>query len=74
MNYIATAHERQWISKYSKLKVTVPPIEIQKQMANVFEQFRRELQLEEQLLLCYEKEKKAIIQLLLSGNVRTNQE
>lgn len=74
INYIATAHERQWISKYSKLKVSVPSIEVQKQMANVFEQFRKELQLEKQLLLCYEKEKKAIIQLVLSGNVRTNQE
>lgn len=74
INYIVTAHERQWISKYSKLKVCVPPIEVQKQMANVFEQFRKELQLEKQLLLYYEKEKKAIIQLVLSGNVRTNQE
>ncbi len=74
INYIATAHERQWISKYSKLKVSVPPIEVQKQMANVFEQFRKELYLEKQLLLYYEKEKKAIIQLVLSGIVRTNQE
>ena len=63
-------HERQWISKYSKLEIDVPPLYAQKQMARIFDEFRKELELERKLLLEYQKEKNAIIQLILSGYIR----
>lgn len=66
LNYKVGAHERQWISKYSKLEIDVPPLYAQKQMARIFDEFRKELELERKLLLEYQKEKNAIIQLILS--------
>lgn len=70
LNYKVGAHERQWISKYSKLEIDVPPLYAQKQMARIFDEFRKELELERKLLLEYQKEKNAIIQLILSGYIR----
>lgn len=70
LNYKVGAHERQWISKYSKLEIDVPPLTVQKQMARIFDEFRKELELERKLLIAYQKEKKAMIQLILSGCVR----
>lgn len=70
LNYKVGAHERQWISKYSKLVIDVPPLYAQKQMARIFDEFRKELELERKLLLEYQKEKNAIIQLILSGYIR----
>lgn len=51
LNYKVGAHERQWISKYSKLEIDVPPLYAQKQMARIFDEFRKELELERKLLL-----------------------
>lgn len=70
LNYKVGAHERQWISKYSKLEIDVPPLCVQKQMARIFDVFRKELELERKLLIEYQKEKDAIIQLILSGCIR----
>ena len=70
LNYKVGAHERQRISKYSKLEIDVPPLYAQKQMARIFDEFRKELELERKLLLEYQKEKNAIIQLILSGYIR----
>lgn len=70
LNYKVGAHERQWISKYSKLEIDVPPLCVQKQMARIFDVFRKELELERKLLIEYQKEKDAIIQLILSGFIR----
>ena len=70
LNYKVGAHERQWISKYSKLEMDVPPLCVQKQMARIFDVFRKELELERKLLIEYQKEKDAIMQLILSGFIR----
>lgn len=70
LNYKVGAHERQWISKYSKLELDVPPLCVQKQMARIFNEFRKELELERKLLIEYQKEKSAMIQLILSGYIR----
>lgn len=70
LNYKVGDHERQWISKYSKLEIDVPPLCVQKQMARIFDVFRKELELERKLLIEYQKEKDAIIQLILSGFIR----
>lgn len=32
-------HGRQWISKYSKIKIPVPPIEVQKEIVNILDNF-----------------------------------
>ncbi len=70
LNYKVGAHERQWISKYSKLEIDVPPLYVQKQMARIFDEIRKELELERKLLIEYQKEKDAMIQLILSGYIR----
>ena len=32
-------HERQWISKYSKIKIPVPPIEVQREIVRILDNF-----------------------------------
>ena len=56
--------------KIFEIEIDVPPLYAQKQMARIFDEFRKELELERKLLLEYQKEKNAIIQLILSGYIR----
>jgi type I restriction enzyme S subunit len=39
INYTSAEHSRQWIQKFSELKIPVPPIEIQNQIVNILNKF-----------------------------------
>ena len=63
-------HERHWISKYSKLTIDAPCLEEQDAIANVISIIDKELALLQQDLEQEKQEKKALMQLLLTGIVR----
>ncbi len=37
--YAPSEHSRQWISKYSKIKIPVPPLEVQEYIVNILDKF-----------------------------------
>ena len=67
-------HNRQWISKYSTLKIPVPPIEIQKEIVRILDNFTElEAKLEAELEAELEARKKQYDYYLekILGNTRT---
>lgn len=50
ITYKPSDHARHWIAKYSKFKIPVPPIEIQKEIVNILDKFTQlEAELEAEL-------------------------
>ena len=50
IKFSASQHKRYWISEYSKIKIPLPPLDIQKQLANTLDNFTRlEAELEAEL-------------------------
>lgn len=39
IEYVPTSHTRQWISKYSKFKIPIPPLAIQEETVNILDTF-----------------------------------
>jgi len=39
INYNSQEHARQWIGKYSKIKIPIPPLEIQQKIATILDKF-----------------------------------
>ena len=39
VDYEPTSHSRQWIDKYSKIKIPIPPIQVQKEIVRILDQF-----------------------------------
>lgn len=70
INFTVGGHERHWISKYSKLTIDAPCLEEQDAIANVISIIDKELALLQQDLEQEKQEKKALMQLLLTGIVR----
>ena len=65
-------HERHWISKFSYLPISVPSLKEQNAIANILFITEKEIELLQQKLVQLQIEKKAMMQLLLSGIVRAN--
>ena len=72
INYIVGGHERHWISIFSQLTVDVPPYEAQVKISRIIEKADKEIKLLEQYLNQEKQKKKALMQLLLMGIVRVN--
>lgn len=70
IKYVVAGHERNWISKYSKLTIDIPDIEEQNAIASVLSTADREIELLQQDLEQEKQKKKALMQLLLTGIVR----
>ena len=70
INYVVAGHERNWISKYSKLTVEMPCLAEQTAIAEVLSTADREIELLEQSIKAEKQKKKALMQLLLTGIVR----
>ncbi|SJZ56895.1 restriction endonuclease subunit S, partial [Mycoplasmopsis verecunda] len=50
MNYQPKSHQRHWISKYSQLKIPLPPLEIQNEIVRILDTFTElEKELEKEL-------------------------
>jgi type I restriction enzyme S subunit len=41
IQYEPQDHARHWISKYSFFKITIPPIEVQKEIVNILDSFTK---------------------------------
>lgn len=72
IKYVIAGHERNWISKYSKLTIDVPEIDEQNAIADIITAADREIDLLQQDLKQERQKKKALMQLLLTGIVRVN--
>ena len=39
LNFISTEHKRLWISKYSQISISIPPLEVQNKIVDVLDRF-----------------------------------
>lgn len=71
IRYTVGGHERHWISKFAPMTVEMPPLEIQNKIAEIINTFDSSICCLEKELNYFEKKKKSLQQLLLTGIVRT---
>ena len=72
IKFTVGGHERHWISKYNCLTIDIPDIEEQTAIAEVLTAADREMELLRQEIEQEKQKKKALMQLLLTGIVRVN--
>jgi type I restriction enzyme S subunit len=70
IKYAIGGHERHWISKYSYLIISLPPIEEQTAIAEVLSAADKEINLAKKKLVGLKEQKKGLMQMLLTGKKR----
>ena len=70
MNFPVGGHKRHWISTFSNLTIPLPPLAEQQKIATVLTNADKEIELLEQQLADLQQEKKALMQVLLTGKKR----
>ncbi len=70
LSYVVGGHERHWISKFSQIPVSLPPLPEQNAIAEILSTADREIELLKAELAEQKQKKKALMQLLLTGIVR----
>ena len=70
MNFPVGGHKRHWISTFSNLTIPLPTLKEQQKIAAVLTNADKEIELLEQQLADLQQEKKALMQVLLTGKVR----
>ncbi|WP_438012640.1 restriction endonuclease subunit S [Psychrobacter raelei] len=70
MNFPVGGHKRHWISTFSNLTIPLPTLKEQQKIAAVLTNADKEIELLEQQLADLQQEKKALMQVLLTGKKR----
>ncbi len=61
IGFVRNEHKRYWISQYSKIKIPLPPLEIQKQIVVKIENYQKEIGASRKLIELYEAKIKSKI-------------
>jgi type I restriction enzyme S subunit len=62
LNYEIGGHERHWISKFAPSEILVPSFDEQTKIANFLSEIDGKIEIEKQLLVQYENQKKYLLQ------------
>jgi len=70
ISYIANDHKRYWISEYQELEIKLPPLKEQQKIAEVLTLADQKIELLKTELTELQEQKKALMQKLLTGEIR----
>ena len=70
LNFAVGGHQRHWISIFANLAIPLPSLKEQQEIATVLTNADKEIELLEQQLADLQQEKKALMQVLLTGKKR----